>query len=135
MSSQLMKSKTLQSSDVEKVQAERFANAAGDSIYSIDDEITINPLEMLNEYIAVVPISFEKKGPLWTPSKEVDKGVVVGIYEGSQLNIGDIVQFSMRTQAVEIKNAPGYDRPVYVYSKNSLFVKYGQAKYSIKEIK
>ena len=97
------------------------------------DKITITPVHMLNEYVAVLPMRMGQEGDIWTPDVKMNQGVVVGVTEAVSathgINIGDIVSYSPRTVSMALEGAKGYDVALALYSRASLFCVLGKANF------
>lgn len=112
--------------------ADRFAGDAN-PYPLITDKITITPVHMLNEYVAVLPVRMAQDGDIWTPDVKMNQGVVVGVTEAVStahgINIGDIVSYSPRTVSMALEDAKGYNVALALYSRASLFCVLGKANF------
>lgn len=132
-------------------QEEANSNAVADRVpdmeanKSLGDTISIKPLEMLNENVAVLCFAHEIGGGLVIPDGDAlkDEGIVIGIGKGvpdgaggrtkSQLEIGDVVSFMGKNVLFKYKPNSGVyqDQHVFVINERSLISKLPPVKFEI----
>lgn len=132
----LARSKSLQMSDDAIMVAPKLEGVMKPKLKHISDKFIIKPIKMLNEYVAVLPVDHNPKGDVWVPTEKPTRGVVVGVSDKvKEIALGDIVQFSARTSAVELEGADGYDEKVLIFSISSLFTHLGVANFKLADSK
>ncbi len=94
------------------------------------DDIKVDPIEMLGEWVAIVPVDERKHSTIVLTaeqSKDRNIGVIVGCCQATEgVKVGDAVAYLARSKQMEIPYK-GYPKPVQIVSIRNVFCKVNNA--------